>query len=190
VEAPEVALVPEGDPGAGGTILLLQRWVHDAAAWEALPVARQERAMGRTKPDSVELEDRAPDSHVARTDQELFGDIFRRNLPYGTATDHGTMFVGLSAEQRRLAAMLESMAGQERTDPRRDAGGRWWCRAPVGSGGRPAHRALRARSSARHPRRAGALSASAARSARSARRWRAWSLSTLAASSWLRLGHS
>jgi putative iron-dependent peroxidase len=32
-------------------------------------------------------------------------------MPYGTATDHGTMFVGFSAEQRRLSAMLESMAG-------------------------------------------------------------------------------
>ena len=67
--------------------------------------------MGRTKADSVEFEDRAPSSHVARTDQERFGDIFRRNMPYGTATDHGTMFVGFSADQRRLAAMLESMAG-------------------------------------------------------------------------------
>jgi putative iron-dependent peroxidase len=111
VEAPEVALVPQDHPGAGGTILLLQKWAHDAAAWEALPVARQEQAMGRSKPDSVELEDRAPSSHVTRTDQERFGDIFRRNMPYGTATDHGTMFVGFSADQRRLAAMLASMAG-------------------------------------------------------------------------------
>ena len=75
--------------------------------------------MGRTKPDSVELEDRSPDSHVARTDQERFGDIFRRNMPYGTVTDHGTMFVGFSADQRRLTAMLESMAGI--TDGVRDA---------------------------------------------------------------------
>jgi porphyrinogen peroxidase len=32
-------------------------------------------------------------------------------MPYGTVTDHGTMFVGFCAEQRPLAAMLESMAG-------------------------------------------------------------------------------
>jgi putative iron-dependent peroxidase len=32
-------------------------------------------------------------------------------MPYGTVTDHGTMFVGFSAEQERLAAMLRSMAG-------------------------------------------------------------------------------
>jgi putative iron-dependent peroxidase len=111
IDAPEVALVPEGDPGAGGTILLLQKWAHDSSAWESLPVAVQERVMGRTKQDSVELEERAPDSHVASTDQDRFGEIFRRNMPYGTVTDHGTMFVGFSSEQRRLSMMLESMAG-------------------------------------------------------------------------------
>jgi putative iron-dependent peroxidase len=111
IDAPEVALIPDGTAGAGGTILLLQKWVHDAPAWEALPVARQERVMGRAKLDSVELEDKASDSHVASTDQDRFGKIFRRNMPYGTVTDHGTMFVGFSTEQRRLSAMLESMAG-------------------------------------------------------------------------------
>ena len=111
VEAQELVLVPDGRPGSGGTILLLQKWAHDATAWESLPVAEQERVMGRTKPDSVELEDKPADSHVASTDQEVFGTIFRRNTPYGTVTDHGTMFVGFAAEQRPLAAMLESMAG-------------------------------------------------------------------------------
>jgi len=67
--------------------------------------------IGRKKPDSVELEDKPPDAHVASTDQDRFGKIFRRNMPYGTVTDHGTMFVGFSADQRRLSAMLESMAG-------------------------------------------------------------------------------
>lgn len=111
VEATDVALIPEGDRGAGGSILLLQKWPHDAAVWESMSVEDQERAMGRTKLGSIELEDKATDSHVERTDQDSFGKIFRRNLPYGTATDHGTMFVGFSAEQGRLAQMLESMAG-------------------------------------------------------------------------------
>jgi putative iron-dependent peroxidase len=110
-EAPGLVLVPEGRPGAGGTVLLLQKWVHDAASWEALSVAEQERVIGRTKLDSIELEDGPSDSHVASTDQERFGDIFRRNMPYGTVTDHGTMFVGFASEQRPLADMLESMAG-------------------------------------------------------------------------------
>jgi putative iron-dependent peroxidase len=111
VDAPEIVLVPEGKPGAGGTILLLQKWAHDAAAWEALPVESQEAIIGRTKPDSVELDDKPADSHVASTDQDMFGHIFRRNMPYGTVTDHGTMFVGFCAEQGPLQAMLESMAG-------------------------------------------------------------------------------
>jgi putative iron-dependent peroxidase len=80
-------------------------------AWEALPVEQQEQVIGRTKDESVELDDKPPDSHVARTDQDQFGKIFRRNMPYGTVTDHGTMFVGFSADQRPLATMLESMAG-------------------------------------------------------------------------------
>jgi porphyrinogen peroxidase len=110
-EAADVAVVPEGTPGAGGSVLLLQKWSHDAAAWEALPLAEQERTMGRTKPDSTELDDRATDSHVARTDQDELGRIFRRNMPYGTVDDHGTMFVGFSSEQSRLHRMLERMAG-------------------------------------------------------------------------------
>jgi putative iron-dependent peroxidase len=119
IDAPEFAVIPEGRPGAGGTILLLQKWSHDATAWESLPVAEQERVIGRTKDESVELDDKAQDSHVSRNDQDRFGKIFRRNMPYGTVTDHGTMFVGFSAEQERLATMLESMAGT--TDGVRDA---------------------------------------------------------------------
>jgi porphyrinogen peroxidase len=111
VDAPELVLIPEGKPGEGGTILLLQKWEHDAAAWESLSDAEQERVIGRRKSDSVELEDKPSESHVASTDQDSFGKIFRRNMPYGTVTEHGTMFVGFSAEQRPLAAMLESMAG-------------------------------------------------------------------------------
>ena len=111
IEAPDDVLIPEGRPGAMGTILLLQKWQHDKAKWEALSVEQQEKVIGRRKSDSQELEDKPADSHVASTDQDSFGKIFRRNMPYGTVTDHGTMFVGFSAEQQRLSRMLESMAG-------------------------------------------------------------------------------
>ena len=111
IDAPDLATIPDGRPGAGGSVLLLQRWRHDATAWESLPVARQEQVIGRTKVESIELDDKPGDSHVARTDQDQFGKIFRRNMPYGTIADHGTMFVGFSADQRPLATMLESMAG-------------------------------------------------------------------------------
>ena len=94
----------EGSPG-GGTILLLQKWTHDVTAWESLADAEQEKVIGRRKADSVELDDKPADSHVASTDQDTFGHIFRRNMPYGTVTDHGTMFVGFCNEQRPLEAM-------------------------------------------------------------------------------------
>ncbi|HEX4067975.1 MAG TPA: Dyp-type peroxidase [Acidobacteriaceae bacterium] len=111
LDAPEAALLPEGVPGAAGSVLLLQKWKHRTAEWEALPVDQQEGIMGRTKSESIELENKPSDSHVARTDQDEFGHVFRRNMPYGTVDDHGTMFVGFSADQQRLSRMLESMAG-------------------------------------------------------------------------------
>ena len=111
LDAPGFALLPEGVPGAAGSVLLLQKWQHLVAAWEALPINQQERIMGRTKLASVELENKPSDSHVARTDQDEFGNIFRRNMPYGKVDDHGTVFVGFSAEQKRLSGMLDSMAG-------------------------------------------------------------------------------
>ena len=110
INVSDFALIPDG-PGAGGTILLLQKWVHDAAAWESLSDAEQERIIGRRKNDSVELDDKPADSHVASTDQDQFGKIFRRNMPYGTVTEHGTMFVGFCSQQGPLAEMLKSMAG-------------------------------------------------------------------------------
>ncbi len=111
LDAPMAALLPEGVPGAAGSVLLLQKWKHKVVEWEALPVEKQEHIMGRSKPDSIELENKPADSHVARTDQDEFGKIFRRNMPYGSIEDHGTMFVGFSADQKRLSRMLESMAG-------------------------------------------------------------------------------
>ncbi len=111
LDAPEYALLPDGAPGAAGSVLLLQKWKHKTVEWEALPVAKQELVMGRTKAESIELENKPTDSHVARTDQDEFGKIFRRNMPYGNVKDHGTVFIGFSAEQKRLVKMLESMAG-------------------------------------------------------------------------------
>lgn len=119
LDAPGYALLPDGVPGAAGSILLLQKWKHRTMEWESLPVTKQELVMGRTKANSVELENKPADSHVARTDQDKFGNIFRRNMPYGNVEDHGTVFVGFSADQARLAKMLKSMAGV--VDGTRDA---------------------------------------------------------------------
>ena len=99
-----------------GSVLLLQKWVHHASAWEALPVVNQERIIGRTKLESVELPEEVagPTSHVARTTVKVPGGelkIFRRNTPYGRVEEHGTMFVGYSKDRTVLQIMLERMAG-------------------------------------------------------------------------------
>ncbi len=115
-EAHEVALVADG-AGAGGSFALTQRWVHHLDAWRALDQAEQEQVIGRTKPDSVELdEDVMPaTSHVSRMVVE--GDdgeelaIYRRSVPYGTANEHGLHFVAFSAAPSRFTIMLERMFG-------------------------------------------------------------------------------
>jgi porphyrinogen peroxidase len=108
--APGYAVVPDGSRGAGGSVLLLQQWSHDPA-WLALSDHDQEQAMGRTKAGSVELDPKPDTSHVARSDQDSFGHILRRNTAYGTVSDHGTIFVGFASSRDPLQRMLESMAG-------------------------------------------------------------------------------
>ncbi len=110
-EAAQVVTVPDGEPGAGGSVLLLQKWVHDSEQWYGLDRETQEDVIGRTKPDSIELDPKPADAHATRTDQDTYGHIFRRNTAWGETTSHGTMFVGFCAEQRPLAAMLDAMAG-------------------------------------------------------------------------------
>lgn len=117
LEAPGVALIADGEPCAGGSIVLLQQWRHNMHAFEELDDAGQERVIGRTKLTSEELdEEHLPEnSHVARTElrdengEEL--PIFRRSVPYGNLSDHGLMFVGFAREQKRLDRMLLNMAG-------------------------------------------------------------------------------
>ncbi len=117
MQAPDVALVPPGQPGEGASILLFQKWRHELT-WEDLTTEQQERAMGRTKAASIEFpEDRMPaDSHVSRAKDVVDGEerkIFRRNTPYGNVREFGTVFVGFSAQQSRLDRMLVRMAGIE-----------------------------------------------------------------------------
>ena len=92
--AGEVALVPPGRPGAGGSHVLAMRWVHDLDAFERLSIADQERVIGRTKADSIELSeaDKPTTAHIARAETTVDGEeleIFRRSVPYGSATEYG-----------------------------------------------------------------------------------------------------
>ena len=109
-DAPELVLVPDGQPAPAAPSCCC-RVVARRDAWEALPVAEQEQVIGRTKLDSLELEDKPEDSHVHSTDQERFGDIFRRNMPYGTVTDHGTMFVGFARRSGRSPTCWRAWPG-------------------------------------------------------------------------------
>lgn len=115
-EAAAVVAVPDDAAGAGSSVALVQVWVHDLDAFEALPVAAQEAVFGRTKADSVELgDDEKPASaHIARVVIEEDGEeleVFRRSTSFGNLGEHGLVFVAFSAEQRRLAMMLDRMVG-------------------------------------------------------------------------------
>ncbi len=115
LEAPGVAVVPSG-PGAGASVLLFQQWRHETS-FAALSVDEQEKVIGRTKTDSVELDEdvMAADSHVSRNVVEENGEelaIYRRNVAYGGPTQHGTVFVGFCGMQHPLDIMLRRMAGQ------------------------------------------------------------------------------
>ena len=118
LEAPAAALVPEG-PGAAGSHVLVMRWVHDLRAFEAQPIADQERVFGRTKWDSVEMEPgvKPATAHIARVEIEDAAGvelpIYRRSVPYGTVEEAGLYFVAFSADRARLDRMLGRMFGLE-----------------------------------------------------------------------------
>jgi putative iron-dependent peroxidase len=114
--AADVALVPPGHPGEGGSHVLTMRWVHDLIAFDRLSVEEQERVIGRTKADSVELSEneKPPTAHIARVETSIGGEeleIFRRSVPYGTGEEYGLYFVAFSAERSRYDRMLSRMFG-------------------------------------------------------------------------------
>ncbi|MGR5144251.1 Dyp-type peroxidase [Photobacterium sp. DNB23_23_1] len=117
----DVALIQEGD-FAGGSFVMLQRFVHNLPAWNRLNIQAQEKVVGRTKPDSIELEDVPAASHVGRVDIKEEGKglkIVRHSLPYGSVSgDHGLLFIAYCHTQHNFKVMLESMYGH--TDGKTD----------------------------------------------------------------------
>lgn len=110
----EVALVADGE-FAGGSYVMVQRFEHNLPAWNRLNVSAQEKVVGRTKPDSIELEDVPAASHVGRVDIKEEGKglkIVRHSLPYGTVSGpHGLLFIAYCHTVHNFDAMLESMYG-------------------------------------------------------------------------------
>ncbi|MFE9909859.1 Dyp-type peroxidase [Streptomyces clavifer] len=112
------ALVGQGDPAfAGGSYVVVQKYLHDLGGWNRLPTEEQERVIGRTKFTDTELagDVKPADSHVALntiTDPDgTEHDILRANMPFGTfgKGEFGTYFIGYAADPGVTEQMLRNM---------------------------------------------------------------------------------
>jgi porphyrinogen peroxidase len=101
---------------AGGSYVIVQKYLHDIAGWNALPTETQERIIGRTKLSDIELDDavKPTSAHNALTQivengQEI--KILRDNMPFGHAGkgEFGTYFIGYSRSPRTIEQMLTNM---------------------------------------------------------------------------------
>ncbi|MFV5503496.1 MULTISPECIES: Dyp-type peroxidase [unclassified Acinetobacter] len=115
----EVALLGE-DSGIfqDGSFIFAQRYAHNLEKWKKLKVDTQEQVMGRTKLESIELDDevKPENAHVARTvvedeeGEEM--EILRHSLPYGDGRgDQGLFFIAYTKDLKIIDAMLERMFG-------------------------------------------------------------------------------
>jgi putative iron-dependent peroxidase len=114
------AIVPDGEPGAGGSFINAQRWVHDLAAWNQMSVEEQEKVFGRTKPDSVRLDPQPEYSHLSHVElrdgktadatKPKRNELVRRSTPYafhdGTV---GLYFMAFCNKQAPLRERLRAM---------------------------------------------------------------------------------
>jgi putative iron-dependent peroxidase len=102
---------------AGGSYVIVQKYLHDMAAWRAISVEEQERVVGRTKLDDIELPDEAKpaNSHVAlNTITGPDGEerqIVRANMPFGSPGrgEFGTFYIGYAASPAVTEEMLTNM---------------------------------------------------------------------------------
>jgi len=113
----DATTIGEEDAGfAGGGYVVVQKYLHDLKAWNGLPVEQQERIIGRTKLDDIELDDavKPTSAHNALTSivengEEL--EIVRDNMPFGEVGkgEFGTYFIGYARSPHRIEQMLENM---------------------------------------------------------------------------------
>ena len=105
------------DPAyAGGSYVIVQKYLHDMDAWNALPTEQQELVIGRTKLADIELDDATKPSyaHSALTTITENGrevKIVRDNMPFGSvgAGEYGTYFIGYSRAPAVTELMLRNM---------------------------------------------------------------------------------
>jgi porphyrinogen peroxidase len=101
---------------AGGSYVIVQKYLHDLAGWNALPTETQERIIGRKKLSDIELDDATKPSyaHNALNIIEEGGKeikIVRDNMPFGRVADKefGTYFIGYARSPRTIEQMLDNM---------------------------------------------------------------------------------
>src|SRR5580700_9214223 len=113
----EAAIIGDEDPAfAGGSYVIVQKYLHNMKAWNALPVEAQERIIGRRKLSDIELSDaeKPASAHNALTVIEENGKevkILRDNMPFGRPGhgEFGTYFIGYSRTPRITETMLQNM---------------------------------------------------------------------------------
>ena len=112
------ALVGEADPAfAGGSYVIVQKYLHDMDAWNALSTEDQENAIGRYKLSDIEMPDEVKPgiSHVAlNTIEEPDGtqrQILRANMPFGDLGrgEFGTYYIAYGATPSVTELMLDHM---------------------------------------------------------------------------------
>jgi porphyrinogen peroxidase len=116
-EVAEAALVGEEDAAfAGGSYVMVQKYLHDMNGWNALSTEAQEKIIGRKKLSDIELDEsvKPTSSHSSLTTIEEDGKemkILRDNMPFGRAAqgEFGTYFIGYCRSPRTLEQMLENM---------------------------------------------------------------------------------
>jgi putative iron-dependent peroxidase len=116
-KAVDFTIVGNEDPAfTGGSYVLVQKYLHNMTAWNALSVEAQERIIGRTKLSDIELDDavKPTSSHSALTTITQDGQevkILRDNMPFGRpgASEFGTYFIGYARSPAPLEQMLENM---------------------------------------------------------------------------------
>ncbi|MEN4446880.1 Dyp-type peroxidase [Mycobacterium sp. SM3041] len=117
-DAVVAALVGDDDPEfAGGSYVHVQKYLHDMASWESLSVTEQERVIGRSKLEDIEMADdvKPPNSHLAlnviEDDDGNQLQIVRANMPFGRvgAGEFGTYYIAYSADPAVTERMLRNM---------------------------------------------------------------------------------
>ncbi|WP_159991974.1 Dyp-type peroxidase [Pelistega ratti] len=114
----QVGIIDQDQVDAGGSYVLIQKYLHDLKKWNNIPIQNQEASVGRSKKENIEFakEVRLPSSHLGRVNIKEDGKglkIVRRSLPFGTASgEHGLLFCAYCARLYNIEAQLLNMFGE------------------------------------------------------------------------------